>query len=40
VAISATAILLLLVFLPDLFNSDDTGTQHKKRKKGGSQDEE
>ena len=33
VAISAGAILLLLVFLPDLFSSDDEKGKEKKRKK-------
>ena len=39
VAISAAAILLILVFLPDLFASDDKSEKKKKRKAEETEDE-
>lgn len=39
VAISAAAILLILVFLPDLFASDDDSEKKKKRKAKETEDE-
>ena len=38
VALSAGAILLMLVFLPDLFSSDDKSEDEKKAKRGKSED--
>lgn len=36
VAIAAGAVLMMLVFLPDLFESEDQEKEEKKKKKGGA----